>query len=123
MTRPSFPTDLPREDFERIRGILENACKATRPKIHDPYDVLCAVLFILRNDSAWRTIPCSFPPWRTVHHHFVQWTASPETETPLEKALCRLGLYDLALAVRTRIESRPAPLKGDWFAGIGKVPN
>lgn len=110
MQRPFFPTDVSIEDFEQVRDLLDGARKITRPKLHSTYDVFCAILFVIRNDAAWRSLPQSFPPWRSVHHHFVQWTSPTTPETPLEVALRRLQLLDVAFKVRAQIKSRSAPL-------------
>jgi transposase len=111
MIRTTFSTHLLREDFETIRIFLDSARKTTRPKIHDTYDVFCAVLFVLSNEAPWRSLPDCFPPWRSVHHHFVQWTSSEESETMLEQALYKLGLHEVASRVRDRIGVRPFGLK------------
>lgn len=108
MKRVSFPTDVRRSDFEKVRLLLDGVRKTTRPKIHDTYDVLCAILFILGNGVSWRSLPECYPPWRSVHHHFTQWTSSGEPVTPLEKALCILGLNEAASTVRARMD-RGAP--------------
>lgn len=106
MVRPSFPTDISRVEFEQVREHLDSSHKNTRPKIHDPYDVLCAILYIFGNKLVWRRLPDSFPPWRSVHHHFIQWTSSPELETPLEKALNELALNEISSTVRHSINAR-----------------
>jgi len=111
MTRKSFPTDVLRADFEKVRVLLDSARKTTRPKLHDTYDVLCAVLFIVRNDAPWRSLPKSFPPWRSVHHHFIQWTSPNVGATPLEQALGILGLPEVASSVRALIDARRASVR------------
>src|SRR4051812_35899371 len=100
MKRPRFPSDVRHQDFEKVRTLVESARKSTRPKIHDTYDVFCAVLFIVRNEAPWRSLPNSFPPWRSVHHHFTQWTTPNGPVTPLESALEILGLHEAARTVR-----------------------
>lgn len=107
MTRTSFPTDVPRSDFEKVRHLLDSARKTTRPKIHDTYDVLCAILFVVRNEAPWRSLPECFPPWRSVHHHFIQWTSPNGPVTPLEEALGKLGLAEVASTLRSLIDARP----------------
>jgi transposase len=94
MARPEFPTDLSREQFEIVRGMLEAARRKTRPRKHDLYDVYCAVLYFLDSGSAWRSLPPEFPPWRTVHEYFTQWTMGPAGErTLLELTLSKLGRH------------------------------
>ena len=76
MARPEFATDLSREQFGKVRNMLETARRRTRPRKHDLYDVFCAVLYLLETGASWRSVPPGFPPWRTVHEYFTQWTSS-----------------------------------------------
>lgn len=72
--------------------MLEAARRRTRPRKHDLYDVFCAVLYFVSSGSAWRSLPTEFPPWRTVHEYFTQWTtARGANATLLELALRELG--------------------------------
>jgi transposase len=92
MARPEFPSDISRDQFEHIRDMLEAARRKTRPRKHDLYDVFCAVLYFLDSGAAWRSMPPEFPPWRTVHEYFTQWTMMREGDkTLLERALERTG--------------------------------
>ena len=96
MTRPTFATDISRDDFDSVRDTLEAARRKTRPRKHDLYDVFCAVLHFLHGGGAWRSMPAGFPPWRTVHEYFTQWTTAPPGQpTLLETVLARLGKTDL----------------------------
>jgi transposase len=92
MARPEFPSDISREQFENVRDMLEAARRKTRPRKHDLYDVFNAVLYFLHSGSAWRSMPPEFPPWRTVHEYFTQWTMLRDGDrTLLEQALERVG--------------------------------
>ncbi len=92
MARPEFPSDIGREQFELVRDMLESSRRKTRPRKHDLYDVYCAVLYFLRTGTAWRSLPRDFPPWRTVHEYFTQWTLVRDGErTLLERTLDKLG--------------------------------
>lgn len=96
MARPEFATDISRDEFDAVRDMLEAARRKTRPRKHDLYDVFCAVLYFLHSGGAWRSVPPEFPPWRTVHEYFTQWTTGPAGQpTLLEKALSELGRADL----------------------------
>lgn len=91
MDRPAYPSDIPREQFDAVRAMLEAARRKTRPRKHDLYDVFCAVLYFLHTGTTWRAMPPGFPPWRTVHEYFTQWTMQRENgqsllESVLEKA-------------------------------------
>jgi transposase len=88
MGRDESAIDITREQFEAVRGMLEAARRKTRPRKHDLYDVFCAVLYYLDSGVAWRSLPPAYPPWRTVHEYFTQWTSGPPgTKTLLELAL------------------------------------
>jgi transposase len=92
MARAEFPSDVARDEFEQIRPMLEAARRRTRPRKHDLYDVFCAVLYFINSNAAWRSLPPDFPPWRTVHEYFTQWTtARGGHATLLEQALRQLG--------------------------------
>ena len=87
MDRPAYPSDISREQFEPLRGMLEAARRKTRPRKHDLYDVFCAVLYFLNTGSTWRNMPPGFPPWRTVHEYFTQWTMLREGDRSLLDAV------------------------------------
>ena len=93
--RARYPSDVSREQFEVIQPLLESARKKTAPRKVDLYDVFCAVLYFLHSGNAWRSMPPEFPPWRTVHEYFTQWTMLREGDrTLLEQALDKLGRTD-----------------------------
>lgn len=92
MARPEFPSDISREQFESVREMLEAARRKTRPRKHDLFDVFNAVLYFLATGSAWRSMPPEFPPWRTVHEYFTQWTMLRDGDrTLLEQVLEKVG--------------------------------
>jgi transposase len=96
MPRTAFASDIPREQFEQIRPMLEAARRRTRPRKHDLYDVFCAVLYFLDSGCTWRNLPPEFPPWRTVHEYFTQWTSARGQQTSLlEEVLRALRRQDL----------------------------
>jgi transposase len=101
MPRTEFASDISREQFEQVRPMLEAARRRTRPRKHDLYDVFCAVLHFIESGSAWRTLPHDFPPWRTVHEYFTQWTSARGHEISLlEDALRELHRPDLIEKLR-----------------------
>ena len=72
--RKNYPSDISREAFEEIRPLLEGVRKQTKPRAVDLYDVLCAVLYLLKSACQWRMLPSDFPKWRTVHAYFAKWS-------------------------------------------------
>ncbi len=59
--RKEYPSDITRDQFEKIREDLEGAKKKTRPRKYDLYDIFCAVLYILKEGCTWRAIPHDYP--------------------------------------------------------------
>lgn len=109
MARPEFASDISRESFEAVRGMLEASRRKTRPRKHDLYDVFCAVLYFLHSGGAWRSLPPEFPPWRTVHEYFTQWTMAREGEQSLlELALEKAGRPDSVEALKRLLARRVA---------------
>ncbi len=119
MQRPG--TDLPRDDFEKVRPMLESARKRTRPRKHDLYDIFSAVLFVVQNKAPWRALPTGFPPWRSVHEYYAQWTAAVDGPTLLERALLEIGLTDEASELLVRLHQYAIDVSSDgsvlWVSG------
>ncbi|MGH8031012.1 MAG: IS5 family transposase [Luteimonas sp.] len=76
--RQPYPSDISRDQFERIRPLLEGARKTTRPRTVDLYDVFCALLYLLKSGCQWRALPNDFPKWPTVYAYFVIWNEVPD---------------------------------------------
>ena len=74
MTRRQYPSDVSREQFDRIRPLFEGARHKTRPRRIDLYDVFCAILYLLKNAALWRALPSDFPCISTVRYYFDQWS-------------------------------------------------
>jgi transposase len=87
--------------------MLEAARRRTRPRKHDLYDVFCAVLYFISSGLAWRSMPPEFPPWRTVHEYFTQWTMAQGGRTSLlEQALHELGRGEQLERLRVLMQPR-----------------
>ena len=54
--RNKYPSDITREQFEKIRGYLEGARKTTHPRKYDLYEVFCAVLYLVKEGCTWRAM-------------------------------------------------------------------
>jgi predicted type IV restriction endonuclease len=94
--RHSYPSDISRDQFEKIRPILESSRKQTRPRTIDLYDVFCGVLYILKSGCQWRMLPIDYPKWRSCHHYFSIWSEKKDDETDsiLEQVLKKIGRKD-----------------------------
>ena len=76
--RRSYPSDISKEQFEKIREDLTGGKKITRPFQYDLYDIFCAVLYLLKEGCTWRAIPHDFPKWQNVRYHYDVWAAPDE---------------------------------------------
>jgi len=70
----SYPSDISREQFEKIRPILESTRKKTRPREIDLYSVFCAILYILKSGCQWRMLPKDFHKWQICYYYFKIWS-------------------------------------------------
>ena len=78
MARKSYPSDITREQFELIRGILEAARKVTKPREYDLYDIFCAILYLVKEGCSWRAIPHDYGKWGNIRYHYDIWAAPDE---------------------------------------------
>jgi transposase len=90
--RKKYPSDVSREQFEKIKPLLESARKRTKPRKVDLYDIYCAVLYVLKSGCQWRMLPSDFPKWRNVYGHFQMWSEHDKSHSSiLEQALKKNG--------------------------------
>lgn len=90
--RKRYPSDISREQFEKINPILLTARKSTRPRKLDLYEVFCAVLYLLKTGCQWRALPNDFPNWRSVHAYFQIWSEAQENQASLlERVLKKIS--------------------------------
>ena len=71
--RKAYPSDITREQFERVKYLLNDGIKETCPQTIDLYDIFCAILYVLKEGCTWRGLPHDFPKWETVYYHFKMW--------------------------------------------------
>ncbi len=72
--RKEYPSDITKEQFEKIRGDLEGSKRKTHPRKYDLYDVFCAILYLLKEGCTWRAIPHDYPNWQNVRYHYDIWS-------------------------------------------------
>ena len=84
-----YPSDIDREQFNKIRPLLESARKKTRPREVDLYDVICGISYLLKSGCQWRMLPKEFPKWRTCHYYFALWSekVKDSSESILERVV------------------------------------
>ncbi len=90
--RKRYSSGITREQFEQLRPLLEGARKRTKPTAVDLYEMLRAILYLLKSGCQWRMLPGEFPKWRTVHSYFAKWSEPRgEDGSLLEQALKKTG--------------------------------
>lgn len=87
--RKGYPSDISREQFEKIRKDLEVAKKKTRPQKYDLYDIFCAVLYLLKEGCTWRAIPHDYPNWQNVRYHYDIWAKPDDNGVSLLDGILR----------------------------------
>ncbi len=69
----SYDTDLLDPHWQLLQPLLPASQSRGRPRT-PLRPVLNAILFLAKSGCPWRLLPKSFPPWKTVYHHFRQWS-------------------------------------------------
>ena len=89
----SYPSDVSREQFNKIKPILESVRKKTRPRSVDLYDIFCGVLYILKSGCQWRMLPKEYPKWELCYYYLDLWKQKdhPSAESVLEKVLKKIS--------------------------------
>lgn len=92
MRNSTYPSDISREQFDKILPLLESFRKVTKPRTVDLYDIFCGILYLLKSGCQWRMLPKEFPHWRTVYDYFRLWKKKPASGQPslLESILSQL---------------------------------
>ncbi len=70
--RRGYPTDLTDAQWAAIAELVPEPLPGGRPRRTSPREVINAILYMLRGGQAWRLLPDSFPPWRTVYRWFAR---------------------------------------------------
>jgi transposase len=89
----NYPSDISREQFEKIRHILESSRKITRPRSVDLYSIFCGILYILKGGCQWRMLPKEYPKWQTCHYYFRIWgaKANDKSDSLFEEVLKKIS--------------------------------
>ena len=90
--RKKYPSDITRKQFLKIKPLLEQARKKTKPRHVDIYEIFCAVSYLLKSGCQWRMLPRDFPKWNTVYFYFTIWSEQKGKEPSiLEQVLKKNG--------------------------------
>ena len=94
--RKEYPSDISREQFEKIKPILESARKKTKPRKVELYDLFCAILYVVKSGCQWRMLPSDFPKWQNVYAHLKMWSQIKEGEESLLESVLKKNNYGRA---------------------------
>jgi len=90
----SYPSDITREQFNKILPILEETKKTTRPRTLDLYDIFNALLYIVTTGCQWRALPNDYPKWKSVHYYFKIWSEEKDNNpSTLERVLKKINKF------------------------------
>ena len=73
MNRTPYHTDPTPQQWKLLAPILPPAFLRGRKRQVDLYEIVCAMLYVLRTSCAWRHLPHDFPKWQTVYYYFRLW--------------------------------------------------
>ncbi len=88
-----YPSDITREQFQKISQLLKASRKKTKPRTLDLYDIFNALLYVLATGCQWRSLPKEYPKWKSVHRYFQIWSEKRKKSLPstLEEVLKKIG--------------------------------
>jgi transposase len=66
----NYPSDITKEQFNKIAPTLDTARKKTRPKTLSMYEVFNGLLYVVSTGCQWRALPKDYPKWKSAHYYF-----------------------------------------------------
>lgn len=95
----TYPTDLKYTEWLLIRDYFPTY-RLGRPRKWEMWQIINAILYVVRTGCQWRMLPSNLPPWQTVYGYFWRWK--------------RQGLWErinevLVEKVRTKAGRNPKP--------------
>ena len=76
MKTAGFDPDLTGAQWTLTEPLLPAPHRLGRPRT-PLRQVVDALLYLIKSGCPWRLLPKNFPPWKTVHHCFWQWSRGP----------------------------------------------
>ncbi len=68
----TYPTDLKYTEWQLIADYFPRH-RLGRPRKREMWQLLNAVLYVVRTGCPWRMLPTNLPPWQTVYGYFRRW--------------------------------------------------
>lgn len=95
----TYPTDLKYTEWQLISDFFPTSHMG-RPRKWEMWQIINAILYVVRTGCQWRMLPKDLPPWQTVYGYFRRWKKQGLWER-LNEALVR--------SVRVKNERKPEP--------------
>jgi putative transposase len=95
----TYPTDLKYTEWQLISDFFPANHKG-RPRKWEMWQIINAILYVVRTGCQWRMMPKDLPPWQTVYGYFRRWKKQGLWER-INAALVR--------TVRVKNERKPEP--------------
>jgi putative transposase len=95
----TYPTDLKYTEWQLISDFFP-ANPMGRPRKWELWQIINAILYVVRTGCQWRMMPKDLPPWQTVYGYFRRWKKQGLWER-INAALVR--------TVRVKNERKPEP--------------
>jgi putative transposase len=68
----TYPTDVKYTEWLLIMDFFPTH-KCGRPRKWEMWQILNAILYVVRTGCQWRMLPTNLPPWQTVYGYFRRW--------------------------------------------------
>ena len=72
-TRRAYPSDVTDGEWRRVESLVPPPKSGGRPCKYDRREILNGILYQLRTNRSWRSLPQDLPPWKIVHHYYRTW--------------------------------------------------
>ena len=77
MNEKRYPSDLSRGEWAVIQPMFpRRKRRGGRPPLHSKRDIVNGILYSLRTERQWYSLPKDDPPYKTVYDWFLKWTKS-----------------------------------------------
>jgi putative transposase len=98
----TYPTDLKYTEWMLIADFFP-AHQLGRPRKWEMWQIVNAILYVVRTGCQWRMLPTNLPPWQTVYGYFRRWKKNGVWERINE---------ELVRTVRVKNGRQPEPSAG-----------
>jgi len=68
----TYPTDLKYTEWQLIMDFFPTH-RLGRPRKWEMWQIINAILYVVRTGCQWRMLPTNLPPWQTVYGYFWRW--------------------------------------------------